>query len=424
MSDDEADPELIALLRSHLGLDTQPSANVISSSTGVLADAEYIYNNSIDVSVSMSGTQSAAVELYNHFTSRYYSAKSWNDHPLHPTLGEEGFDDEAMVRFVFTMDLLNFSFWSELGNEERWQIEWRGERWTGYSGMVAGLRKGLEEGRDLTDLGVWEGEALEALVGEVFRGETGEGMPMLRERCDVLRQAGRVLRERFGGGNQDRDDLAEGDNDNMPMSTVDIDDTVTIDEPRSHESRHGEPNESGPEHSYKDVSTAASDVLEVASETAESAEHRDEGEIVGSASVLAVDPTEEESGKAMATQSRPRRPNRSVIRLIEQADHSAGKLVNMLAEYFPCFRDETRFEGRRVRFLKRAQIFVADLWAAFGGRGYGQFDDIEQLTMFADYRVPQMLYNLGVLQYSPPLSARISRHEEVPPGHSWEIELR
>lgn len=77
------------------------------------------------------------------------------------------------------------------------------------------------------------------------------------------------------------------------------------------------------------------------------------------------------------------RPDVSVVRLIEEADHSAGKLVNLLAKHFPCFNDEGRFEGRKVRFLKRAQIFVADLWAAFNGTGYGEFYNIEHITMFA-----------------------------------------
>lgn len=76
-------------------------------------------------------------------------------------------------------------------------------------------------------------------------------------------------------------------------------------------------------------------------------------------------------------------PDLSVVTLIQKADRSAGKLVNLLAKHFPCFRDEGRFEGRKVRFLKRAQIFVADLWAAFNGTGYGEFDDINHITMFA-----------------------------------------
>jgi hypothetical protein len=36
-----------------------------------------------------------------------------------------------------------------------------------------------------------------------------------------------------------------------------------------------------------------------------------------------------------------------------------------------------------VFFYKRAQIFVGDLFGAFGGQGLGAFHDIDQLTMFA-----------------------------------------
>lgn len=77
------------------------------------------------------------------------------------------------------------------------------------------------------------------------------------------------------------------------------------------------------------------------------------------------------------------RPDYTVIRLIEESGQSAGKLVNLLAKHFRCFQDESRFDGRKVRLLKRAQIFVADLWAAFNGTGYGSFEDIDHLTMFA-----------------------------------------
>ena len=41
-----------------------------------------------------------------------------------------------------------------------------------------------------------------------------------------------------------------------------------------------------------------------------------------------------------------------------------------------------------------------------------------------DYRVPQMLQALGVLVYSPPLEDCIKRKEEIPSGHSWELQLR
>ncbi|KAH0541289.1 hypothetical protein FGG08_004213 [Glutinoglossum americanum] len=71
------------------------------------------------------------------------------------------------------------------------------------------------------------------------------------------------------------------------------------------------------------------------------------------------------------------------LNCIDEAGGSAAALVNLLAENFPCFNDEQRFEGRRVRFYKRAQILVADLWACFEGESYGKFHDINEITMFA-----------------------------------------
>lgn len=98
--------------------------------------------------------------------------------------------------------------------------------------------------------------------------------------------------------------------------------------------------------------------------------------------------------------------------------------MNLLAEHFPCFRDEGRFEGKRVRFLKRAQIFVADLWAAFDDQSYGHFKDIDKITMFADYRIPQILHTFGVMSYSPPLEAHIRAKKEIPSGSSYESQIR
>lgn len=56
-----------------------------------------------------------------------------------------------------------------------------------------------------------------------------------------------------------------------------------------------------------------------------------------------------------------------------------------------------------VAILKRAQILVADIWACCGGEGLGEFTDIDELTAFADYRIPQSLLWLGVLEYSEDL---------------------
>ena len=92
------------------------------------------------------------------------------------------------------------------------------------------------------------------------------------------------------------------------------------------------------------------------------------------------------------------------------------------------FRDTGIYKGRLVQFYKRAQILAADVWAAYG-RSSGQshpfaFQDVHELTMFADYRVPQILRHLGVLIYSSDLSLRVDSLEVIPFGSIEETEIR
>lgn len=114
----------------------------------------------------------------------------------------------------------------------------------------------------------------------------------------------------------------------------------------------------------------------------------------------------------------------SVVSLIRESNKSAARLVNLLTAYFHCFDDSHPFQGKQVKFHKRAQIFVADLWACFNGTSFGEFDDVDHLTMFADYRVPQMLESMGCLWYSPRLESKIKRHELLQSGDLLEVELR
>lgn len=62
-----------------------------------------------------------------------------------------------------------------------------------------------------------------------------------------------------------------------------------------------------------------------------------------------------------------------------------------------------------VSFYKRAQILVGDIWACFKGEGIGKFHDIDYITMFADYRIPQVLVHFGAIRYSNPLLSRLQR---------------
>lgn len=71
------------------------------------------------------------------------------------------------------------------------------------------------------------------------------------------------------------------------------------------------------------------------------------------------------------------------------------------------------FKGKRVSFYKRAQILVADLWGIMEARGEGDIINIDRLTMFADYRVPQALVYLGALRYSDALMEALKNGERA-----------
>ncbi|KAI0039778.1 hypothetical protein FA95DRAFT_1599696 [Auriscalpium vulgare] len=112
-------------------------------------------------------------------------------------------------------------------------------------------------------------------------------------------------------------------------------------------------------------------------------------------------------------------------------DRTALQLVQMVTDTFPSFRDEIWLEGRQVVFWKRAQILTAETWAAFYPEpasppaAHPLFPHgIAQLTMFADYRVPQILHHLRLLTYPPSLAALLKAHAAVPHGSREEVSVR
>ena len=284
MSDDIVDEELLALLRKSLGISETNAPQ--PATTGVLEDAEYIYDCSTDVAVDMRGTKAAATTIWSLIQAKGYSAKDWSKHELHPKA-----KDESTVDFIFLMDLLNFSFWSDMDDpDQQFAVEYKGQKWIGYWSLVAAIQRGLDEGVQITDPCFWidDTECTDNVLKHVFRSATKDEMPLTEKRIECIRETGHVLQE------------------------------VGLRTNISH---------------------------------------------------WFANP--------------PQRFDGSFLTCIKEANHSAAALVNLLVRNFPCFDDTHYFEGAKVRFHKRAQILVADLWACFEGESYGYFHDIDQLTMFA-----------------------------------------
>lgn len=97
------------------------------------------------------------------------------------------------------------------------------------------------------------------------------------------------------------------------------------------------------------------------------------------------------------------------LNCILSSNGSAKKLLQTIIDNFPCFKDEAIYKDQKVSFYKRAQILIGDIWICFKGKNEGYFKDIDELTMFADYRVPQVLLHFKVLEYSEALLEKLKK---------------
>lgn len=113
--------------------------------------------------------------------------------------------------------------------------------------------------------------------------------------------------------------------------------------------------------------------------------------------------------------------------LVRAAKSSAAALIATLVREFPSYADVQRLPGADdsapLEFHKRAQLVCSML---HGARVGGGFRDIEALTVFADYRLPQLLrvVDVGILHLAPALAARIDAGEPIVRDSAEEVLLR
>jgi len=110
--------------------------------------------------------------------------------------------------------------------------------------------------------------------------------------------------------------------------------------------------------------------------------------------------------------------------LVEEAAGSAVGLVRLLVSSFPSFDDSTEWEGDHLLFYKRAQLAPAMLFEQWKGTQAGEFRDINEMTASADYKIPQVLRRLGILEYSDSLADSIDGKRRMDAGSREELEIR
>jgi len=112
--------------------------------------------------------------------------------------------------------------------------------------------------------------------------------------------------------------------------------------------------------------------------------------------------------------------DRSVSNLVNVANFDALKLLDLVVDSFPSFRDEGIYKGEKVYFYKRAQLFVSDVIYLSGKK----WKNTEELTAFSDYKLPFVLRRSGIFSYSDKLAEKIDGEVELAYGSEKEVELR
>ncbi|KAK6111332.1 hypothetical protein QQG55_43240 [Brugia pahangi] len=224
---------------------------------------------------------------------------------VHPQMA-----NRKAIDWIFLVDTINFSFWSD---DVNFKVTFHDKQHTGYFAACACINRALEGSIPITNSDYME-NITEDDVRRIFRTDDGGEIPLLKERVEVINEAGRILNQEFDG---------------------------------------------------------------------------------------------------------------TFYNCVLKCNRSAIKLMECVVEYFGSYRDFATYKGQKISFLKRAQILVSDIYSCMRKIDDAcYFHDINELTMFADYRVPQALHFLGVLKYSSALMKKLNEKELLQNGSEYEVELR
>ncbi|XP_047356947.1 queuosine salvage protein isoform X3 [Vespa velutina] len=237
-------------------------------------------------------------------------------------------DDPRAIDWIFLLDVLNFSFWTEQ-NINKWKVNGQ----TGYFALCAAVKRAVDEGKPIIDPKYYS-KVTQNELEVIFRGDDNNtNIPLINERVRNLHQAGQVLLKKYQG-------------------------------------------------------------------------------------------TVSKCLRYIVNSNNCYHNTGTFVECVKSCSGSAEKLLRLIINDFDSFRDEADYKGYKVSFYKRAQILIGDIWACFKGHDYGRFNDIDYITMFADYRIPQVLIHFGAIRYSNPLLSKLQSNLELESGSPEEVEIR
>ena len=99
------------------------------------------------------------------------------------------------------------------------------------------------------------------------------------------------------------------------------------------------------------------------------------------------------------------------------------ELFDIIVNYFSSFKDERIYNDKKIYFYKLAQLLTSDI-LHIRERKENIKVDYSHLVGCADYKIPQVMRGLGILEYSDKLSNIIDSKKEIDVNSEYEVEIR
>ncbi|XP_011646160.2 queuosine salvage protein [Pogonomyrmex barbatus] len=141
-----------------------------------------------DVFVEQAGVKKLALAVLNGLKTGKIRPGNFSQIKYHPRP-----DDPRAADWIFVLDTLNFSFWTETGTKK-----WRVNKETGYFAFCAAVKRAIDAGKPMWDPKYYSQITLQD-AETIFRGDDEVGIPLIHERVKGLQEAGKVLLDKYHG---------------------------------------------------------------------------------------------------------------------------------------------------------------------------------------------------------------------------------
>ena len=99
------------------------------------------------------------------------------------------------------------------------------------------------------------------------------------------------------------------------------------------------------------------------------------------------------------------------------------ELFEIIVKYFSNFKDERIYNNKKIYFYKLAQLLTSDI-LHIRERKENIKVDYSHLVGCSDYKIPQIMRGIGILEYSDKLADIIDNKKEIELNSEYEIEIR